>query len=216
MVITLAVLKEQLELAEELRLRGSTMFEPQDLPGRYGRVIAAIDRVLKATNCPALLAGGWAVWRHGYLGRVTQDVDIVLPADRIDEFLQVAGVSGFESLPVAAGRWPKLEHKATGIRVDILPEGGRPGSSTARGATTIRSPGAMGATAGALTYLGLAETIELKLAAGRQRDLADVVELLRTNPDDVAVVRVHLERIHAAYVMLFDRCTAEARQQQDQ
>lgn len=214
-MITIDVLKEQLELAEELRLRGSIMFEPQDLPGRYGRVIAAIDRVLKAMNCPALLAGGWAVWRHGYLGRVTQDVDIILPADRIDEFMQVAAVSGFESLPVVADRWPKLEHKATGIRVDILPEGARPGSSGAPAPTTIRGPTAMGATAHAVAYLGLDETIELKLAAGRQRDLADVVEILRANPDRAAGVRRHLEQIHPAYVAMFDGCTARAQQQQD-
>lgn len=66
--IGLDVLVEQLQLADELRLRGSLMFAPQDLPGRYGRVIGAIDRVLAVLQCPALLAGGWAVWQHGYLG----------------------------------------------------------------------------------------------------------------------------------------------------
>src|SRR5688572_23099724 len=103
--ISADVLLEQLQLADELQQRGSTMFEPQDLPGRYGRVIAAVDHVLSLMQCPALLAGGWAVWRHGYLGRVTQDVDIVLPAARIDEFLQVASVSGFENIKPPAGRW---------------------------------------------------------------------------------------------------------------
>jgi hypothetical protein len=214
--ISFEVLAEQLQLAEELRLQRSSMFAPQDLPGRYGRVVGAIDRVLAAMQCPALLAGGWAVWRHGYLGRVTQDVDIVLPAERIDEFLQVAGVSGFEKITPPAGRWPKLLHKDTGIQVDILPEGARPGSSSAPAPTTIRSPEEMGAVRGTLAYLGLAETIELKLAAGRQRDLADVVELIRSNPDKIAHAREHLARIHASYVSKFDRCTAEAQQQQDQ
>ena len=214
--INVDVLIEQLQLAEELRDRGSSMFTPQDLPGRYGRVIGAVDRVLAAMRCPALLAGGWAVWRHGYLGRVTQDVDIVLPADRVDEFLQVADVSGFESLPSRPGRWPKLKDKETGIQVDILPEGARPGSTTAPAPTTIRSPDDMGATAGTLTYLGLPETIELKLAAGRQRDLADVVELIRSNPDKTAQVRLHLASVHDSYVAKFDHCTADAQQQQDQ
>jgi hypothetical protein len=167
-------------------------------------------------QCPALLAGGWAVWRHGYLGRVTQDVDIVLPADRIDEFLQVAAVSGFERIVPPAGRWPKLVHKDTGIQVDILPEGARPGSSTAPAPTTIRSPADMGAIAGTLTYLGLPEMIELKLAAGRQRDLADVVELIRANIDQTNQVRTHLSQVHASYVAAFDRCTLEAQRQQDQ
>ena len=72
----------------------------------------------------------------------------------------------------------------------------------------------MGATGG-LQYLGLPETIELKLAAGRQRNLADVVELLRANPDEVATIRAHLTQIHEAYVQAFNRCLSEA-QQQDQ
>jgi hypothetical protein len=167
--ITRDVLLEQLQLADELRLRGLVMFAPQDLPGRYGRVVGAIDRVLALMQCPALLAGGWAVWRHGYLGRVTQDVDIVLPANRIDEFLQVASISGFENIKPPAGRWPKLRHKDTGIQVDILPEGARPGSATSPAPTTIRGPEQMGAVAGTLAYLGLSEIIELKLAANRQR-----------------------------------------------
>src|SRR5580704_17967377 len=70
------------------------MFAPQDLPGRYGRVVRAVDHLLTIMRCPSVMAGGWAVWRHGFVGRVTQDIDIVLPADRIDEFVRLASVSG--------------------------------------------------------------------------------------------------------------------------
>ena len=95
------------------------MFEPQDLPGRYGRVIAALDHVLAAIEGQAVLGGGWAVWRHGFFGRMTQDVDIVLPAQAIGDFLQVASVSGFEVLDPPAGRWPKLRHRGSDVMVDI-------------------------------------------------------------------------------------------------
>jgi hypothetical protein len=40
--VTLESLTEQLELGEELLARRGTMFESQDLPGRYGRVVRAI------------------------------------------------------------------------------------------------------------------------------------------------------------------------------
>ena len=106
------------------------MFDPQDLPGRYGRVIHALDHLLEVTGCDAVVAGGWAVWRHGYLGCVTQDVDIVVPAARIEKFLRTASVSGFEITPVSTGLWPKLRHKETGINVDILPEGATPGTQS--------------------------------------------------------------------------------------
>src|SRR5688572_13356540 len=145
--VTFDVLSEQLALADELLAGRDAMFEPQDLPGRYGRVIRALDHLLNATGCPSVLGGGWAVWRHGFLGRVTQDVDILLPADRIDEFLRVASVSGFDVVPRQPGRWPKLMHKATGVQVDVPPEGERPGTPTRPAPTTLPHPVTFGAAA---------------------------------------------------------------------
>src|SRR5687768_12853045 len=85
-------------------------------PGRYGQVIRALNHLLKVVQCPSVLGGGWAVWRHGFLGRVTQDVDIVLPADALPDFLRTAAVSGFDVLPQQPGRWPKPMHKDTGVQ----------------------------------------------------------------------------------------------------
>ena len=34
------------------------MQSPQDLPGRYGRVVKAVDRLLGVVECEAVLAGG--------------------------------------------------------------------------------------------------------------------------------------------------------------
>ena len=185
------------------------MLEPQDLPGRYGRVVQSLDQVLSACNCMAVVGGGWAVWRHGYVGRVTQDIDIVLPADRIEEFLRVAAVSGFDVLEVVEGRWPKLQHRETGIEVDILPEGGRPGVPARQAPTTIPHPDELGAEAGTLKYVSLPRLVELKLAAGRLRDEADVVELLRENPDQISQLRQHLETVHDEYVLRFDQLLQE-------
>jgi hypothetical protein len=142
---TLAFLTEQLNLADELAAGRDTMLEPQDLPGRYGRVVRAIDQVLQATQIESVLGDGWAVWRHGYAARVTQDLDIALPADRIEEFRHVAAVSGFELLETKPGRWPKMIHKQTGVQVDILPEGARPGSTSKPAPTTIPHPRVLGA-----------------------------------------------------------------------
>ncbi len=80
------LLAEQLALSDALVAGRGKMVDPQDLPGRYGRVVRAIDCVLTAIDCHAVVGGGWAVWRHGYVSRVTQDIDIVLPAERIEEF----------------------------------------------------------------------------------------------------------------------------------
>jgi hypothetical protein len=209
MSTTAAQLAERLQLADELLAGRDQMLEPQDLPGRYGRVIQALDRVLAACDCEALVGGGWAVWRHGYVGRVTQDVDIVLPSDRIEDFQRTAAVTGFDVLTPPAGRWPKLLHRETGIQVDILPEGGRPGAPTRPAPTTIPHPSELGATRGTLRYMPLESLVELKLAAGRPRDDADVIELARENPDQVARLRTHLATTHPQYEGRFEELLSQ-------
>jgi hypothetical protein len=51
--------------------------------------------------------------------------------------------------------------------------------------------------------------IELKLAAGRLRDEADVVELARENPNRVEDVRRHLKAVHSQYAVRFEELLAE-------
>ena len=213
--LSLESLTQQLELCDQLWVGRSHMFEPQDLPGRYGRVIHALDRVLQAVGCESVVAGGWAVWRHGFLGRMTQDIDIVLAADRVEEFLRVAAVSGFQILQRPAGRWPKLVHKDTDIQVDILPENGRPGTPDRLAPTTIPHPRRLGASGATLRYVPLTALVELKLAAGRLRDEYDVLELIRSNEDQTGQFRSHLAQVHQDYVLAFDRLIQRAKTQED-
>jgi hypothetical protein len=213
--LTPEFLAAQLELADLLRAGRDRMLEPQDLPGRYGRAIHALDRLLDALHGEAVVAGGWAVWRHGYLGRVTQDVDVVMPAGLIEELLRVAAVSGFEVFPAREGVWPKLRHKESDVSVDILPEGATPGTTSKPAPTTIPHPSRLGARAGSLKYIDLAGLVELKLAAGRARDESDVVELVRANRDRVQDIRRHLGSVHQQYVSRFDELVALAQGQTD-
>jgi hypothetical protein len=208
-------LTERLELVDQLLFGRATMLEPQDLPGRYGRVVKAVDHVLEVMNCESVVAGGWAVWRHGFEGRLTQDVDIVLPADRIEEFQRVAGMAGFEILPQPAGRWPKVLHKVTKVKVDILPEGARPGTAKQLAPTTIPHPRHLGANGHELHYITLPSLMELKLAAGRTRDRHDIIVLIQTNPTHIDAIRQHLATVHADYVVAFDDLVQEAREQVD-
>jgi hypothetical protein len=210
MAITDRLLAEQLELADDLSVGKDRMLEPQDLPGRYGRVIQAVDHLLESIACEAVVAGGWAVWRHGYVGRVTQDVDIVVPADRIDELLQVAAVSGFEVFATPTGLWPKMRHKESDINVDLLPEGRTPGTTARPAPTTIPHPSRLGAKGARLNYIALNGLMELKLAAGRARDDSDIVELVLANPEQVDAIRQHLRDVHQQYLTRFEELVARA------
>lgn len=179
------------------------MERPQDLPDEFGVVVAAIDAVLASTGTKAVLAGGWAVWRHGYAARVTEDVDVAIATADVEKFLTAAATADFNLIPGVPGRWPKLRHRASGVRVDILPEGETPGAERLA-PTKIPSPEALGATGTTLGYISLTGLIELKIAAGRSKDETDVIELIRANIDRVAAIRSHLAGVHPSYVDAFN------------
>jgi hypothetical protein len=67
----------------------------------------------------------------------------------------------------------------------------------------------MGAIPGALRYVALPQLVELKLAAGRLRDEADVMELARENRDAIDDIRRHLVTVHPQYAQRFDELVAE-------
>ena len=50
MAITAEFLSQQLQLADALLAGRDRMLEPQDLPGRYGWVVKALDRIIAACN----------------------------------------------------------------------------------------------------------------------------------------------------------------------
>jgi hypothetical protein len=58
MQLTAEALSLQLQLADVLLAGRDRMLEPQDLPGRYGRVVKALDQVLAACDCEAVVGGG--------------------------------------------------------------------------------------------------------------------------------------------------------------
>jgi hypothetical protein len=58
--------------------------------------------------------------------------------------------------------------------------------------------------------------VELKIAAGRARDEADVVELLRVNEDRIDGIRQHLKNVHPNYLSMFNQLVERAREQRDE
>ena len=77
-------------------------------------------------------------------------------------------------------------------------------------------PSTLGAGGDKLRYISLAGLVQLKLAAGRARDEADVVELIRANPAQADAIRRHLQGVHADYTAAFDRLLSRAQEQQDE
>jgi len=200
-------------IGEELSRMNAAESKPEDLPGRYGRTIADLKRLLQAIDAFSVVAGGWAVWHHGYAGRVTEDVDIVVSQDAIKDLQRHATTFGFDFLPPPAGRWPKLFHRETRIDVDLLPEGGIPGTASNRAPVAIRSPQSYGDSQRSLPYISLAGLVELKLGAGRAKDIADLIEIIKMHPDRIQELQEHVTEIHASYGPKFIQLVQQAREE---
>ncbi len=196
---TLSKLTRNIEIADELHARRGTTFEPQDLPDPFGRVVRAVDKILYTKNIPAVVCGDWAVWRYGYPRRISDDLDIILPRAPVAEFMVSARAFGFDDA-TSGRRWPRLTHCETQLQVDILPESLSPG---------------LGGEPGRLRFIDLPSLLVMKLAADRTRDRSDVVDLLLTNPKQVAQLRAHAAVVNPRYAALFDQLAESAAAQCD-
>jgi hypothetical protein len=198
------------EIAEQLLSMDTETTQPRDLPGRYGRVIRDLERLLDATESMAVVAGGWAVWRHGFAGRVTEDVDVVVPYDRLRALQSAATLCGFIYLVPPEGRWPKLHHRETHIEVDFLPETQFPGTPARPAPIPIGHPSRYQAQLGRLQFVPLSGLIELKLGAGRAKDIADIIELIHQNPQQLLFITDYLADIHPEYARRFELLIQQA------
>lgn len=141
-----------------------------DLPA-VDVALADVRKLLHAAGVPFKLVGGLAVVHHGY-PRTTEDIDVLIERPFDPEALpSLLASNGFsQSSP------NRLVHASTAVRVDLLVAG----SPLPRaGAGTYPSPTELAASPRDPDVVGLAGLLELKLRAGRHRDEADVVELLK-------------------------------------
>jgi hypothetical protein len=118
------------------------------------------------------IVGGLAVIHHGY-ARFTEDVDVLVEPSALPSIVAEASNHGCSIVSPT-----RLRHDASGVTIDLLIAG-----SAAPRAGVYPSPAALEASDRDPAVVGLAALIQLKLAAHRHRDLADVVELLKLLDD---------------------------------
>jgi hypothetical protein len=160
--------------------------------------------ILAEHDIPHLIVGDLAVQEHGY-PRLTLDVDMVVP-DVLEavEFL-TADLSG--PFRRVAGCADRIEHRHTGVPVDLLPAGG-----VLRRGCRVPFPQPAQATE-QLRFAAVEDLISLKLdswansPARRLQDRADVTELIlrRRLPRDLAVALA----VRPLYLELWDTLATE-------
>ncbi|HWL85277.1 MAG TPA: hypothetical protein VNO21_05720 [Polyangiaceae bacterium] len=134
----------------------------------------ALRALLAEVDAPYKLVGGLAVIHHGY-ERLTVDIDLLVGREALEAIKARAPEHGFTILSQR-----RLLHEPTGVRVDLLVAGEPIPRSTD---VTFPSPESMGASPHDATFIGLSGLFELKLRSGRNKDLADITELLKSIDD---------------------------------
>ena len=155
---------------------GSRHFEDRSAVHDTLRRIAAR---LNELNIPYAVAGGMALFMHGYR-RFTEDIDLVVTRDGLN------GVHGaLEGLGYVrpAGTSRTLRDAESGVRIEFLVTGEYPGDGRPK-PVAFPDPVLASVDRDGVRFLNLPNLIELKLASGmtnpgRLRDLSDVLELIR-------------------------------------
>jgi hypothetical protein len=122
------------------------------------------------------IVGGMAVNAHRY-HRTTGDVDFLLRREDLETFIERFVPAAFERLP---GRPRRFLDPTTDVTFDILVTGLFPGSGKP-GPIAVSNPSAVSQDMDGRRVVNLVTLVELKLAAGRYQDFADVVALIREN-----------------------------------
>jgi hypothetical protein len=156
--------------------QGSLFFEGK---GAVQESLTKIVRRLDGLGVPYCIAGGMALFQHGYR-RFTEDVHIIVTREGLKEIHSALDGLGY-LLPFARSK--NLRDTETGVRIEVLVAGDYPGDDKPK-PVAFPDPTSASERVRGVRFLTLPKLIELKLASGmtspaRLRDLSDVIELIR-------------------------------------
>jgi hypothetical protein len=148
--------------------------------GKLHQAALALARRLDDANIPYAIVGALALGAYGY-ERMTTDVDLLLTAEGLERFKALYLGRGYvEKFTGSKG----MRDAETGISIDILLAGDFPGDGRPK-PVAFPDPAGAAVEGERFRILALPKLLELKLASGmtaphRLKDLADVLELIRT------------------------------------
>ena len=177
-----------------------------DLADRVHQTMRRVADALERAGIGYAVIGGMAVNAHRHEW-TTKDVNFLLSADGLRALRQIAGTEEFDAVP---GRARRFVDRRSGVTFDILVAGSFPGSG-APGPISLPDPSSVRQTIDDLQVVDLATLIELKLAARRYQDFADVVNLIRANRLDESFQ----DRLHASVCGDFIECLEEKRREDE-
>ena len=147
-----------------------------------GAVQDALHRITRRLNelgIPYAVAGGMALFQHGYR-RFTEDVDILVTRDGLRAIHSALDDRGYVR---PFERSKNLRDTEAGVKIEFLVAGDFPGDGKPK-PVQFPDPQAVAIERDGIKFLNLTTLVELKLASGltgadRIKDLADVQELIK-------------------------------------
>jgi hypothetical protein len=177
---------------------------------RFSRAMADLRRLADEKNIPMALVGGMAAAHYGFRGG-TEDIDVAIGKDNLDRFLLYAPQYGFKVQWKSKTGWHTLEHGD--VEINVVPEGGK---SKDTSPTTIPGPAQMGVEKG-LGIVCFPVLMELKLAAGRGKDIGHILELLKRAPEgEIPRCQDYVRGVHPDYARELDRLVQQAEEEKQQ
>ncbi len=164
-----------------------------------------VQRLEKA-QIPYAILGGMAVNAHGH-ERMTKDVDVLLTREGLDKFRQLFVPRYYEPVPGRARRFVDRKNQRT---VDFLVAGHFPGRG-APGPIAFPDPQEVREQVKKIQYVNLVTLMQLKLAARRHQDFADVVSLIAVHNLDESF----LGHLHPSLHQDFIECLEEKRREDE-
>ena len=171
------------------------------------RIHATMRRVagaLEQAGIAYAVVGGMAVNAHRHQ-RTTGDVDFLLSAAGLASLRAIAAAHQFAPTP---GRPRRFIDLTSGVTFDVLVAGQFPGSGEP-GPVAFPDPSDVSQPMDNVRVVNLPTLVQLKLAAGRYQDFADVVSLIRANGLDDSF----MQSLHPSLRPDFSECLEEMRRE---
>jgi len=169
---------------EDLRARPALqrLREAEEFFMKQDPVHATLERLakrLQEEGIPYATIGGMALNLHGY-ERTTRDVDILMTAQAVEQFVERCMGRGY--LPKFSGARKSFRDTVSQVAVEVLFTGEYPGDGKPK-PVVFPDPENAYVEIDGIRVISLEKLIELKLASGlsaahRLRDLADVQDLI--------------------------------------
>jgi hypothetical protein len=163
-------------------------------------------RRLKRASIEHVIVGGLAVKAHGY-ERTTKDVDVLLTREGFEEFKRRFVPKNYVLRP---GLKRRFLDRTNQVEVDVLVTGLYPGSGKP-GPIAYPDPADVRMEVEKIAILDLVTLIQLKLAARRHQDFADVVNLIRANNLDESF----RDQLHESVRQDYIECVEERRREDE-